>query len=130
MLGLALFAIYFAQKSRFLLCAIFFSLSLLFKQMALYYAPVFFFFLLGQSFAHRSISLLIKISIVTLMTFVLVLLPFCNFDNIDTLASVFRRVFPLDRGLFEGKVANFWCASSVIWKIRNYFDPKDLFSLR
>jgi alpha-1,3-glucosyltransferase len=31
-----------------------------------------------------------------------------------------HRVFPFARGLFEDKVANFWCAANVVIKLRNY----------
>lgn len=34
--------------------------------------------------------------------------------------QVVHRVFPFSRGLFEDKVANFWCALNVVLKIRNY----------
>ena len=30
------------------------------------------------------------------------------------------RIFPFGRGLFEDKVANFWCASNVVFKWRNW----------
>lgn len=32
------------------------------------------------------------------------------------LAPVLQRIFPLHRGLFEDKVANFWCALSILTK--------------
>ena len=34
-----------------------------------------------------------------------------------------QRIFPFARGLFEDKVANFWCASNVVFKWNNYFQP-------
>jgi alpha-1,3-glucosyltransferase len=39
---------------------------------------------------------------------------------IQTMIQVVHRVFPFSRGLFEDKVANFWCALNVVLKIRNY----------
>ncbi|KAI1001871.1 hypothetical protein K3495_g6335 [Podosphaera aphanis] len=42
------------------------------------------------------------------------------FPLIQQLAQLLHRVFPLARGLFEDKVANFWCALNVILKLRNY----------
>ncbi|PHH62387.1 hypothetical protein CDD81_7183 [Ophiocordyceps australis] len=56
------------------------------------------------------------------------LLPFLNghLDNDSTVYALLRqvvqilhRVFPFSRGLFEDKVANFWCAANVIIKLRN-----------
>ncbi|KAJ3202677.1 hypothetical protein HDU67_000362, partial [Dinochytrium kinnereticum] len=45
------------------------------------------------------------------------------------LGQVLHRVFPLQRGLYEDKVANVWCALSVIVKLKNLFDVKHLASL-
>lgn len=36
------------------------------------------------------------------------------------LVQMVHRIFPLARGLFEDKVANFWCAANVVIKLRNY----------
>ena len=47
-LGLALLAAYLLDQDRYVLASVVFCCSLNFKQMALYYAPVFFFFLLGR----------------------------------------------------------------------------------
>jgi alpha-1,3-glucosyltransferase len=43
---------------------------------------------------------------------------------IEQLVQLVHRVFPFARGLFEDKVANFWCALNVVIKLRNY--PTDL----
>lgn len=57
------------------------------------------------------------------------LFAFLN-DHLDTsafyypivvqLTQLIHRVFPFARGLFEDKVANFWCAANVVIKLRNY----------
>ncbi|EFW99878.1 copii-coated vesicle protein 4 [Grosmannia clavigera kw1407] len=39
---------------------------------------------------------------------------------LEQLAQLIHRVFPLARGLFEDKVANFWCAANVLVKLRAY----------
>jgi alpha-1,3-glucosyltransferase len=39
---------------------------------------------------------------------------------VEQLVQVVYRVFPFARGLFEDKVANFWCALNVVIKLRNY----------
>lgn len=39
------------------------------------------------------------------------------------------RIFPFNRGLFEDKVANFWCASDVLIKWRRRLGPKALVRL-
>ncbi len=33
--------------------------------------------------------------------------------DLDGVAQVLRRLFPFERGIFEGKVANVWCTASV-----------------
>lgn len=39
---------------------------------------------------------------------------------IEQLMQLVFRIFPFARGLFEDKVANFWCALNLVVKIRNY----------
>ncbi|CAK7225604.1 Glucosyltransferase-like protein [Sporothrix curviconia] len=41
---------------------------------------------------------------------------------VEQLVQMVHRVFPLARGLFEDKVANFWCAANVVIKLRQYPD--------
>ncbi|KAK4230571.1 ALG6, ALG8 glycosyltransferase family-domain-containing protein [Podospora fimiseda] len=43
---------------------------------------------------------------------------------VEQLVQMVHRIFPFARGLFEDKVANFWCALNVIIKIQKY--PADL----
>lgn len=43
---------------------------------------------------------------------------------LEQMVQMVHRVFPFARGLFEDKVANFWCALNVVIKLRNY--PSDL----
>lgn len=43
---------------------------------------------------------------------------------IEQLVQMIHRVFPFARGLFEDKVANFWCALNVVVKLRQY--PSEL----
>ncbi|XP_073935992.1 dolichyl pyrophosphate Man9GlcNAc2 alpha-1,3-glucosyltransferase isoform X3 [Castor canadensis] len=44
-------------------------------------------------------------------------LPF--FTEREQTLQVLRRLFPVDRGLFEDKVANIWCSFSVVLKIKD-----------
>ncbi|KAJ9157847.1 Alpha-1,3-glucosyltransferase [Pleurostoma richardsiae] len=39
---------------------------------------------------------------------------------VEQLVQVVHRVFPFARGLFEDKVANFWCALNVVVKLRKF----------
>ncbi|EFZ00788.1 ALG6, ALG8 domain (glycosyl transferase family 58) protein [Metarhizium robertsii] len=43
---------------------------------------------------------------------------------IEQMIQMVYRIFPFSRGLFEDKVANFWCAMNVVVKLRNL--PTDL----
>ncbi|KAH7326300.1 glycosyltransferase family 57 protein [Stachybotrys elegans] len=43
---------------------------------------------------------------------------------IQQLVQMVHRIFPFARGLFEDKVANFWCALNVVIKLRKY--PSEL----
>lgn len=40
-----------------------------------------------------------------------------------SLNAVLCRIFPFGRGLFEDKVANFWCIADFVIKIRHRVDP-------
>ena len=42
---------------------------------------------------------------------------------VEQLVQIVHRIFPFARGLFEDKVANFWCALNVIVKVKKYPAP-------
>lgn len=52
-LGLVVWAVTFALDDRHIACGVCFALALNFKQTLLYYAPAFFFYLLGQCLFQR-----------------------------------------------------------------------------
>jgi alpha-1,3-glucosyltransferase len=39
---------------------------------------------------------------------------------VEQIVQMIHRIFPFARGLFEDKVANFWCALNVVFKLRDY----------
>jgi alpha-1,3-glucosyltransferase len=43
--------------------------------------------------------------------------------------QIFHRVFPVARGLYEDKVANFWCALSVLVKLKQLFSLEQLIQI-
>lgn len=102
--------------------SIFFCLSLNFKQMSLYYSPVFFFILLRKCFIlkyPKNIIQFIMIGSTVICIFIILWFPFCLWHDISetcisSLFHVLSRQFPFSRGLFEDKVANLWYASSVL----------------
>jgi alpha-1,3-glucosyltransferase len=58
--------------------------------------------------------------VVTAGTFVLLSLPFLPpLAPFSAIMDPITRIFPFNRGVFEDKVANFWCASNVgvKWKL-------------
>ncbi|KAI5835155.1 glycosyltransferase family 57 protein, partial [Schizophyllum commune Tattone D] len=121
MLGLTLLALNYFSAGRDTLGAACFVLSLGFKQMALYYAPVIGTYLLGKCFyvgGRDGRILFARLALVTSATFALLFSPWLSPPTL--LPDPLTRIFPFGRGLFEDKVANFWCASNVVFKWRNW----------
>ena len=88
-----------------------FTLSILMKQMSLYFAPVVFFHLLSWSLSppdgklsSRALRFL-TLAIPVLLTAALTFLPFPPSQYLHIL----QRMFPFHRGLFESKVSSLWC---------------------
>ncbi|OSX59916.1 glycosyltransferase family 57 protein [Postia placenta MAD-698-R-SB12] len=133
MLGLTLLALNCFATGRDLLGAFFFVLSLGFKQMALYYAPAIGSYLLGKCLYLGSVHgprHFVNLAVVTGLTTLVLFLPFL--PPLAPLAAILdpiTRIFPFNRGLFEDKVANFWCASDVLIKWRRRLGPKALVRL-
>ncbi|TFK88205.1 glycosyltransferase family 57 protein [Polyporus arcularius HHB13444] len=123
MLGFTLLAMNFFATGQDLLGAICFTLSLGFKQMALYYAPAIGTYLLAKCVylgPREGSKLFIRLGIVTVTSFLILFLPFLPpFAPLSAVLDPITRIFPFNRGLFEDKVANFWCATNVVlkWKL-------------
>ncbi|KAJ9094075.1 hypothetical protein QFC21_006176 [Naganishia friedmannii] len=123
MLGLCLVALACFEHSHDALGAIAFSSCILFKQMGLYWSPAVFAYLLGKCIwlgGERGAMLLVKIGLGTVATFGVMFAPFLT-PFPDLPMYVLHRIFPLARGIFEDKVANFWCVSNVVIKWRLFF---------
>ncbi|KAI0050368.1 glycosyltransferase family 57 protein [Auriscalpium vulgare] len=120
MLGFTLLAINFFIRGQDLRGAVFFTLSLGFKQMALYYAPAVGSYLIGKCLylgPKDGGRLFIRLALVTTLSFIIIFLPFLPpFAPISSILDPITRIFPFARGIFEDKVANFWCASNVVVK--------------
>ncbi|EGF83062.1 hypothetical protein BATDEDRAFT_2229, partial [Batrachochytrium dendrobatidis JAM81] len=130
MLGFALLAFALFLDKRYIFGSIFFCLSLNFKQMALFYAIPVFFYLLGQCVqmgAVRGLTMLLKLGLTVVITFAACIAAVT--PSIDDTFQMLVRVFPVNRGLYEDKVANFWCAINVVIKLREMFDVPDLVKL-
>ena len=146
-IGLSLGAFHFMTISENIgiydvLGSVLFCLALNWKQMALYYAPAVFSFLLGKCFRPRKracqqatrqqqdvlqsceISMVLadiaKLGISVVMTFFILWYPFYHYRQypdeegvFDVFGPILKRIFPFSRGLFEGKVANIWCVGNI-----------------
>ncbi|KAL3090370.1 hypothetical protein niasHS_006822 [Heterodera schachtii] len=131
-LGLFLWALFFLEKGRLRAGAFFFVLALNHKQMELYHALPIAVFLFARSFVHtnrirslfsaigQSAFNLFQLALVVLLTFAILWFPFLWPDPSLAL-QLLRRIFPFHRGLFEDKVANFWCCASVLVKFKQIF---------
>lgn len=143
-IALALLGGSFILNGQHIFGSVFFCLSLNFKQMSLYYSPVFFFALLRKCFEKRkrvknnsssgivvsylpSLLHLIVIGTTVIGSFAALWLPFCFSLSPGntcgaTLLQILARLFPFARGIFEDKVSNLWYTLSVIFEFRNIVD--------
>lgn len=135
-IGLTLLAVVCISRDMDVIGSILFCLALNFKQMALYYSPVFFFALLYKCNQKSNILLksfhLLKIGMSVIITFAILWSPFCMYHHptetcYSSLLHPLKRIFPFSRGIFEDKVANLWYSFSVIFDYRDYVSsPQDL----
>uniref|UniRef100_U3J5H8 Alpha-1,3-glucosyltransferase n=1 Tax=Anas platyrhynchos platyrhynchos TaxID=8840 RepID=U3J5H8_ANAPP len=125
-LGFALWGVLWLSYDWDLLGSVAFCLALNYKQMELYHSLPFFCYLLGKCFKKglkgKGLVLLTKIAGTVVVSFAVCWLPFCT--DVEQMMQVLRRLFPIDRGLFEDKVANIWCSLSVLIKIKNVVSPQ------
>ncbi|KAF8950940.1 Glucosyltransferase-like protein [Haplosporangium bisporale] len=127
MLGLVLWAINSFLDDQDVLGSIFFCLALGFKQMALYFSPAVFGYLLGKSLRQGffgCIWKLIKLGTTVIATLGLMFSPWLQSQ--EEILQVVHRIFPVFRGLYQDKVANIWCAVNVVIKLREMFDIQEL----
>lgn len=137
MLGLALLAMVWIQQQRYYSACIVFVCSIMFKQMALYYVPAVAGCLLGAvttfsiSPFRFSVNMprLFVMGLITISAFAACVLPlviFSGTDSLSVLQQMVIRIFPFSRGLWEDKVANFWCSANVFIKFKRIFTPEKL----
>ncbi|VDO33155.1 unnamed protein product, partial [Onchocerca flexuosa] len=143
-LGLFLFSFACFVSSFLKLGSVFFVLALNFKQMELYHALPIAIYLLSRSFPSKNqlstreedeldFSLILcscrylswakqlfVLFITVTITFLFVWLPFLVTKS--DLIQILHRIFPFYRGIFEDKVANFWCAVNTLYKLKSNFE--------
>ncbi|KAF8333559.1 glucosyltransferase [Cantharellus anzutake] len=121
MLGLCIISFNLFHEGHDILGAVVFTLALTFKQMALYYSPAIFAYLFGKCIylgGKSGLSLFLALGITSLTTLCLLFSPFLRSPFPVLFLESIHRIFPISRGLFEDKVANFWCASNILMKWR------------
>lgn len=144
MLGFFLFSVAELLNGNLMLASIWFMSSVLFKQMALYYSPFIFFFIFSKLFtpsktfsktlASFKFGKLIVVGLSVLLTTTVSVLPFIlssrtPSEAVELVKQILIRMFPFERGLFEDKVANFWCTSNLVIKYNTMFTNGQLKNL-
>jgi alpha-1,3-glucosyltransferase len=115
--GFFIFAVYFLYKKKFIFAIIFYAMCINFKQMGMYYAipfPIYVIrYLTKKDFVNNFISFLLY-GIVTISSLCLIWSPWLFYQNYQ---NVLQRIFPIWRGIFEDKVATFWCVLNIFYKL-------------
>jgi alpha-1,3-glucosyltransferase len=135
--GFFVLALFFLYTEKYILAIIFYSFCINFKQMGLYYAIPFPLYVIKKLFFSKSKknennNILISIiyvglyGIVTLITNVIIYLPWLKNNKMN---DVFSRIFPVRRGIYEDKVATFWCTLNIFYKLNNHFNNSVLIKL-
>lgn len=125
MLGCFVYTIVELVQNHLVMASIWFVCCINFKQMGLYYSVFIFFYILSQL---RKFKDLVAVGLAVLVTQLIILLPFASHWT-TTLPQIVHRVFPFNRGLFEDKVANFWCTTNVLIKYRDLISSSQLSKL-
>lgn len=129
MLGFTVYAINSLMDEFYGPAAACFVLSICFKQMALYYSPIFFAYLLGRSVFKTGIHIprFLSIGITTIATLLVIYIPlYIKGGGLQNISQSIHRIFPFARGIFEDKVANFWCVTNVFVKYKVLFTQQQL----
>ncbi|XP_044762888.1 dolichyl pyrophosphate Man9GlcNAc2 alpha-1,3-glucosyltransferase-like isoform X1 [Coccinella septempunctata] len=121
-LGFTTLSVIFLIRGKNIFASVFFCFALNYKQMELYHSLPFFFYLLstciprpGQKAISGLLSLF-KIGLAVILTFYIIWYPFVS--DFKSILQVLERLFPFNRGIFEDKVANFWCIVNVFYKLK------------
>lgn len=123
-LGLTVFAIILYKKEKYFLGSVLYVLAINFKQISLYYSLIFFAFIIGKSLSNKKPQLILCCASAVLLTQSLLLVPWLSSSS--DLLSVLHNVFPIHRGLYQLKVASFWCISEPFFKYQQKFSQEFL----
>ncbi|KAK4524337.1 hypothetical protein GAYE_SCF03G2237 [Galdieria yellowstonensis] len=127
-IALVLWSIIALLEDDLVRACIFYTCSIHFKQTSLYYsicfASYFFSKLKTQQKWKRK---LFQCVMVTLFVFLIIWWPWLK--DWKSFSQVLSRIFPVSRGLYEDKVANFWCTLSPFLKVHRLVGPGSLLLL-
>lgn len=135
MLGLFVFSVIELIKGNYVLGLVWMISAMAFKQMALYYAPFVFCYILANlcpgSIREFMFGRFLAVGTSVVLTLAAVLLPFywgasSASEAAGLVKQILVRVFPFERGLFEDKVANFWCTTNLMIKYKSLFSNEQL----
>lgn len=133
--GMVLWAVYFMITARIEWAVVFMVGAVNFKQMALYFGMPFAFMTIGTLYKVASqrfkgekskmlgymILRIIGLAVVFVITIGVLWYPWIKETLVGDpklgVSSVLARIFPLRRGLFEDKVASFWCVLNNFVKV-------------
>lgn len=124
-LGLTCLAIAAIFRNSERLAAFLFVLALNYKQMELYHALPFFFYLLGHSFTKSTgtrqsfmngVKNVAVLGLIVTFSFAVIWAPWLQ--SSENFRQLIHRLFPVARGVFEDKVSNVWCIVNVFYKLK------------
>ena len=129
MYGFFVIALFCLYSENYLLAIIFYSFCVNYKQMGLYYAIPFPLYVIKKLLFEKNNNKLLSIvyiliyGITTIITNVIIYIPWIKNKNIN---DIFIRIFPVQRGIFEDKVATFWCTLNIVIKLKKVFTREKL----
>lgn len=120
--GLYIIAVFFLFDRQFIFAIIFFAMCVNFKQMGMYYSIPFPLFVLKDLiYDWKSYKYFIgKLILYAISTGICFLIIWNPWIISGTTKDVFARIFPVWRGIFEDKVATFWCTLNIVIKLNKF----------
>lgn len=129
-LGLILMAFYCLLKQHYYVTCFLYTIAIHSKQMAVYYSLAFLAGLIGVTYSQykfnrpKLIAQIVKYGMIVLITSLLIWAPWLG--SFESFNSVITAIFPVHRGLYQLKVANFWCISDTFINWQAHFSKTSL----
>ena len=68
------------------------------------------------------LSRILFLGLIFILTNAILWYPWIRHSGIAGIQQIFDRIFPIRRGIFEDKVASFWCVFHNFYKVNTLFD--------